>query len=269
MSIPDYLPYRSAAAREAFFAYYDALAAKQWPAASETRRVPTSYGETFVRLTGPAGAPPLVLLPGAATTSIMWTPNIQALSEGCRAFAVDQLGDVGRTTCTKRVEHVSDLLLWLDELFDGLKLADRIHLAGISYGGWLAAEYARHAPRRLSTLVLLAPGNTVLRVSAQFIVRIALAAVAPETFLRPLARWMFRDQVEQHPGWLDPWLELALISMRTTQRRLPMPRVWTDAEWRELSVPALFLVGEHETIYDAGEAVARLNRVAPQVTTEV
>src|SRR6516164_6462452 len=69
--------------------------------------------------------PPLVLLPGACSTSLMWAPNIKALSEACRTFAVDQIGDSGRTICTKPVRHLNDLLFWLDELFDALKLGDR------------------------------------------------------------------------------------------------------------------------------------------------
>ena len=124
MSIPAYFPFRSAAVRDSYFAYYDSLALKEWPVASEKRMVPTSYGETFVRITGPADAPPLVLLPGAVATSLMWAPNIWALSAACRTFAVDQLGDVGRTTCIKQVRRLNDLLVWLDEFFDALKLGD-------------------------------------------------------------------------------------------------------------------------------------------------
>ena len=124
MSIPAYFPFRSAAVRDSYFAYYDSLALKEWPVASEKRMVPTSYGETFVRITSPADAPLLVLLPGAVATSLMWAPNIRALSAACRTFAVDQLGDIGRTTCIKQVRRLNDLLVWLDEFFDALKLGD-------------------------------------------------------------------------------------------------------------------------------------------------
>jgi len=265
MSIPAYFPFRSAAVRDSYFAYYDSLALK----ASEKRMVPTSYGETFVRITGPADAPPLVLLPGAVATSLMWAPNIRALSAACRTFAVDQLGDVGQTTCIKQVRRVNDLLVWLDEFFDALKLGDRINLMGVSYGGSLAAEYARHAPRRLSTVILLAPGATVLHLSAQFVIRLTVAAIAPRWALRSLFRWIFADQVRKSPEWLDPMLDQVRIGMRSVQRSLPIPPVWKDAEWRALSVPALFLVGEHERVYDAGKAVRRLRHVAPQVTVEI
>ena len=81
---------------------------------------------------------------------------------------------------------------------------------------------------------------------------------------------MFADQVRQHPEWLDLWLAQTRVSMRSlAPRTLPRPRVWTDAECGALSVPALFLVGEHETIYDARDVVLRLKRVAPRVTAEI
>jgi pimeloyl-ACP methyl ester carboxylesterase len=43
----------------------------------------------------------------------------------------------------------------------------------------------------------------------------------------------------------------------------------TDTEWGSLRVPALFLAGENEVIYSAEKAVARLKRVAPEVTAEI
>lgn len=269
MSTPAYYPYRSAAARDSYFAYYDALAAKDWPVTSETRMVPTTYGETFVRISGPAGAPPLALLPGATGTSLLWAPNIRELSQECRTFAVDQVGDIGRSTCTRRIRSVNDLMVWLDELFNGLELRDGINLMGVSYGGWITAEYARHAPRRLSAAIAIAPGGAVLRIAAAFWSRIALAAIRPQRYLKPFVCWMFRDLVEKDPAWLEPSLEHMRITMRSVIRRLPMPPKWSDEQWAALSVPTLFLVGEHETIYDPTKAVGRLQHVAPQVTTEI
>jgi pimeloyl-ACP methyl ester carboxylesterase len=49
------------------------------------------------------------------------------------------------------------------------------------------------------------------------------------------------------------------------------PTVLTDEEWRSFRVPVLFLVGENEVIYSmtGAEAVARVNRVAPEIETEL
>jgi pimeloyl-ACP methyl ester carboxylesterase len=214
-------------------------------------------------------APPLVLLPGAATPSLMWVPNIQALSAEYHTFAVDQIGDFGRSISTRPIRKYNDLLAWLDELLDGLDLSRGVNLVGISFGGALAAEYALHFPRRLNKVVLLAPGATVLGLSAEFIVRLIFAAVASRRGLPSLTRWMFADSVRKNPEWIEATLEQLFLHMRSVRRRLPNPKVWTDAEWRSLSVPGLFLVGEHETIYSAEKAVRRLKHVAPRIRAEI
>src|SRR3954454_4913633 len=131
MKISAYYPYRSEAARDACFAYLDSVASATWPIVSEERTVPTTYGATFVRISGPSTAVPLVLLPGAGASSLMWAPNIEALSTECRTFAVDQIWDFGKSICTQPVGSLSDLLAWLDELFDGLELRSGVNVAGI------------------------------------------------------------------------------------------------------------------------------------------
>ena len=270
-----YYPYRSAAARDLCLAYCDSLAAKEWPVVSEERLVPTSYGQAFVRISGPAGAPPLVLLPGGTATSVMWAPNIQSLSESYRTFAVDQIGDVGRSTCTKPVRRPQDLLVWLDDLFDALKLADRINLMGVSYGGWLTSLYALHSPKRLNKIVLLAPGGAVLRFSTMFFLQLFLAAISftathSRRGVQPLFRWLFADWARTDPKRFDAEVDWLVTVMGSLQRReLPFPTVLTDAEWSGLRVPTLFLVGEHEHIYAAKKAVRRLARVAPHVRAEI
>jgi pimeloyl-ACP methyl ester carboxylesterase len=270
MEISAFYPYRSEAARDFCFAYYDTLAEKQWPVASEQSVIPTGFGPTFVRISGPASAPPLALLPGASATSLMWAPNIQALSAEYRTFAVDQIGDIGRSICTKPARRFSDLLVWLNQLFDGLELSRGINLAGISYGGALAAEYALRFPARLNKVILLAPGRTVLPLNTGFVIRLIVAAKAKRRGLASLVRWMFADMARKDPQWIDATLEQLSINMRSLQPRwVPLPRVFTDAEWRAFSVPALFLAGEHETIYSAEKAARRLNRVAPRVTAEI
>lgn len=270
MELPACYPYRSEAARDACFAYFDERAARQWPVPSRERVVPTSYGPTFVRISGPEDGQPLVLLPGAAAPSLMWSPNIAELSALYRTFAIDQVGDFGRSLCTKKFGNFAGIVRWLDEVCDGLELGAGINLMGISFGGAVAAEYALQFPRRLRTLVLLAPGAIVLRLRAEFVARLVLAAVTRGRLLPSLFRWMFADAVRKDPGWVEETIEQLLLQMRSLERRaIPNPRVWSDAEWKRLQTPTLFLVGENETIYSAAKAVRRLAPFAPPVTAAI
>ena len=270
MNTAEYYPYRTAEARDLCFRYLDGLAARQWPVESEERMVPTSFGATYVRVSGPAGAPMLVLLHGAAATSLMWSPNIAALSREYRTVAVDQTGEFGKSRCGQRVETLGDLVRWLNELIGGLGARERVSLAGMSYGGALAAQYALHFPERLEKAVLLAPGATVLRPPAEFWIRLMGLAIGRQRGLRAFFRWIFADMARTDPAWIDATIEQLSLNMRSVERhRTPIPPVLTDAQWRSLQVPTLFLVGENEVIYSAEKAVRRLQHVAPMVKTEI
>jgi len=270
MNSAEYYPYRSEAARDLCFRYLDGLAAKLWPIVSEERMVPTKFGATFVRMSGPPDAPALVLLHGAGGTSLMWAPNIEALSREYRTVAVDQIGEYGKSVCVRPVQSLQDLIAWLDELIEALEARGRVSLAGMSYGGALAAQYALHFPERLEKVVLLAPGATVLRPPAEFWVRLIALGIARQRGLRAFFRWIFADMARTDPQWIDSTIEELSLNMRNIQRhKTPMPPVLTDTEWGSLRTPALFLAGEHEVIYSAEKAVRRLKRVAPQVTAEI
>jgi pimeloyl-ACP methyl ester carboxylesterase len=127
------------------------------------------------------------------TTSLMWAPNIEALSREYRTVAVDQMGEFGKSVCAKPIRTLQDLIAWLDELIGTLAARTRVSLVGMSYGGALATQYALHFPERLEKVVLLAPGATVLRPPAEFWVRLMGPGIARQKGLRAFFRWVFAD----------------------------------------------------------------------------
>jgi pimeloyl-ACP methyl ester carboxylesterase len=200
----------------------------------------------------------------------MWAPNIRALSEEFLTFAVDQIGEFGKSMCTRPVATMAGLLAWHNELFSGLHLVSGINLMGVSYGGALAAQYALQFPDKINKLVLLAPGNTVLRCRTAFWMRLVLAAISRRQGVLSFLHWVFGDMAKRDPEWVDAVVQEFFLNMESMERRRPViPPVLNDDGWRSLAVPALFLVGEHEVIYSPAKAVARLKRVAPNVTAEI
>ena len=113
--LTDHHPFKSAKKMERYLAHYDARA-ESWPVPSETVFVETSWGQTFVRISGPEDGPPLVLLPGANATGLMYVPNIAAWAEHYRVYAVDNVFDFGRSIYSRNLKTPEDFVDWFDEL---------------------------------------------------------------------------------------------------------------------------------------------------------
>jgi len=273
--LPACYPFKSEAARARFHAYCDARA-RDYPPGAEERILTTAYGPTFVRTCGPADAPPLVLLPSASASSLIWVANVADLARHFRVHAVDNIYDVGRSVNTRPVTGAEELTEWLHELLGQLEPDRRVHLMGLSFGGWLTAEYARRHPERLAKVVLAAPAATFLPLPAAWAWRAILGVLPPRRFFmtRLLVRWMCKGLVkrndERSRRLLRGWVDDALIAMSCFRFRMPVaPTVLSDEELRSLKPPVLFVVGEHEVVYPAEKAVARARALIPSVVTSV
>jgi pimeloyl-ACP methyl ester carboxylesterase len=267
-------PFKSVAKRDRYLANYDARAAR-WPVPSKEVYVDTSWGETFVRISGPEDGPALVLLPGANATGLMYEPNVAAWTERYRVYAVDNVFDFGRSVYLRNLKTPEDFVDWFDELLSRLGLEEDIHLLGLSYGGWIAAQYGLAHPERLANLVLVAPAATVAWFSSDFITYGIKCLIPHPHFTKSMVYWVMPDAANGTPEqrrMVEEAAENAWLGLRSFKfKQMVHPTVLTDEEWRDFQVPVLFLVGENEVIYSitGGEAVAKLNSVAPQIETEL
>jgi pimeloyl-ACP methyl ester carboxylesterase len=259
-------PFRSPEARSQLIDEYDAVM-RTWPVPFEERDVATGYGTTHIVVTGPASAPPLVLLHGAATTAAMWGPVITPLSESYRCYCIDTITDANKSVATKRVREAADYVAWLRETFTALGI-DNARVAGLSYGGWLAALLAVNAPELVNRLILMSPGGTFARIATQWMVRMVSATILPS---RAVAGRALQWAAGGSDVTSDPGLALAVTSMvssRPFRREFLPPTKLTDDELRRISAPTTVLLGDREVIYAGGPqaALARAQRLIPTWT---
>jgi pimeloyl-ACP methyl ester carboxylesterase len=268
--LPPYHPFRSEAAKREYLSYYD-LRAREWPVPAVERLVKTSQGHTHVRVSGPSEASPLVLLPGINASSLMWLPNVGTLSREMRVYAVDNIYDFGRSAWEQPFNKPDDFVRWLDELFTELSLGNSINLAGISYGGWIASQYALRFPARLRALVLIAPVFTVLPLRVEFIARALLCMIPYRGFTRSFVHWLAQDAVEKNEATrhlVDQMVEDGYLGFRSFAPKLSVaPTILNDEQLRAIKAPTLYVVGENERLNSAAAAIARLNEVAPGIAT--
>lgn len=267
-----YHPFKSDQAKEEYLKLYDERA-KKWPVASETKVIDTSYGQTFVRISGPDDADPLVLMHGVGGNSLQWIPNAESLSRDYRVYAVDSVYDNGRSIYRRKISSEEDYIKWLDELFDKLELGNSINVVGLSYGGWITTQYAIRFPERLNKVILIAPVGTIMQLSPGWIARAISVAIPLKYFTRNFMYWLAEDTVNSGAdgrALIEEHIDESFLAVRSFKsKKMVNPTVLTDEELQNLNVPILFMVGENEKIYSPQEVLERLKKVAPQIQTKL
>jgi pimeloyl-ACP methyl ester carboxylesterase len=250
----------------AFLAAYDA-AMKLWPVPYEELEIPGRFGMTHVIVSGPKDAPPLVLLHGYWATSTMWSANIADFSKDYRIYALDVMGQPSKSIPNEPVRNAADYVTWLTATLDALHLA-RISLVGMSFGGWLALNYAVSAPERVQKLVLLSPGG-FLPMVRQFNLRGMLMVFFPTRYtVNSFMRWLGFRGIGARPVLDLMYLGLKHFRVLPETARV-MPTVFSDDELRAMRIPTLLLIGDHEVISNPGTALTRARRLIPDIQGEL
>jgi pimeloyl-ACP methyl ester carboxylesterase len=247
-----------------FLAAYDAVL-DHWPVPVDRMDLTSVYGTTRVTACGPVGGEPLVLLHGGGATSAVWFANVADLSRTRRVYAVDRIGEAGRSLRGGRpVRSVDDLLDWLDGVLDGLGLG-RADLCGHSYGGWIALTYALRMPQRVRKLALLDPTQCFARYKPGYLLRALPMLVRPTAQrARAFLAW------ETHGAEVDPaWLDLYAFAAEFPRTKVVVGKRPRPRQLRNSTVPTLVLLAGDSRAHDIRrvEAAARLH--LPHVETAV
>jgi pimeloyl-ACP methyl ester carboxylesterase len=235
-----------------------------WKVPHDGIDVKTSYGSTHINASGPGDGYPLVLLHGAGLSSTAWFANITELSAHYRVYAVDVIGDAGKSNAECLLEKRSDYAEWLKEVFDGLDI-EKCHLLGHSYGGWLTLNMALAYPDRLNKIVLLAPAASIYQMG--FMTQLGLRL--GELKIRPPARFVFKMIASHGAVFEETFIHLMEMVTRYCLPATMFPTVFTDTELKQVELPALLLIGAGEKIYNPPKAIKRAQRWMPGLTAEI
>ncbi|MFE3773040.1 alpha/beta fold hydrolase [Streptomyces sp. NPDC059122] len=250
-----------AGAAEVLRHYQEALDA--WPVPAERMRVPTRQGETFVVVSGPPDAPPVVLLHGSGANVTMWQDDIASWSRHFRTYAVDVIGEPG-LSAPVRLPLASDAhARWMDDVWEGLGISTAAVVA-TSLGGWLALDYAGRRPGRVTRLALLCPGG---------VGRQKMGGVVKSVLLRAFGRKGVARSARSLAGLEDPALQPVLDTVirifthfKPRTERLP---VFPDEALRGLGMPVLVIAGDRDAMFDSAETARRVRACVPQATVHL
>lgn len=249
--------YKTVAGQEAIMAGYDRALAAYWPP-HEILTVPTRYGDTAVIATGERTAAPLVLLHGAGSNSAVWAADAQAFAPHFRVYAVDLVGEPGKSAATRPPWDGPAFAEWLGDVLDGLGVEKAV-LLGLSQGAWTALRFATLSPERVEQLVLLAPGGVVAD-RPSFLLRAVGLSLLGKRGVEPLKRVVVGDTAL--PPELDAYLTLVMTEFKPRVGALPL---FSDEELARLTMPVLFVGGENDAIRDEVKIAARLEALLPNL----
>jgi 3-oxoadipate enol-lactonase len=210
---------------------------------------------------GPADAPPIVLLHGATHDHRAWQPQIEALQDRFHLVVPDLRGHGKSDARFEFAAAVADVVAMLDELRLG-----PVVLVGLSLGGNIAQEVIRLRPRAAHAVVLAdTTCNTLIRHPLAAEMSIAAvkfhAIMAGRDFARQAARatatsphaQRYIVDVNQHRS-VQEIVDILTALLATAPR--------PDAAYR-LPIPALLVHGEFDRMGDIAAEMSAWARREP------
>ena len=214
--------------------------------------------------------PAVILIHELGGSALTWSHLSAALAaEGFRAVALDLRGS-GSSALPPQIFSLADLASDVLALMDALGVAESC-LVGLAAGGSIALQVAATAPKRVKAMVLIDTVASVPESAAAYTRRRAEAVLEkgmqvavdesmsnsfpPSATFDPEAATLYRARYLQNDPHGYAWYSLALV----------------DADFRDtarnLDIPALVLVGEHDRIFPPSR-VRELAEALPHATYE-
>lgn len=247
-------------------AIYDSKMA-QWPTPYEDVYVETSYGMMHVVVSGPEDSPPMLLLNASAMSGWSWLYNVGVLNTQYRTYAIDTLGEVGKSELYDATRYPPDGKAYADlhaEITDALGI-EKAYVVGASFGGYMATSYALRYPERVEKLALLGPmgmtpetAKTALRI--MFVQLFPLKSIQDNT-----VRWALGDD----PYVLEETEDWFRVVLTDTVPRESRPVTFTPDQLQNLDVPVLLVIGTRDALTGDPETVKELALNTPDIQIEV
>ena len=259
--------YRTEETRAKLMAIYDE-ALRQWPVPFETFFVETRYGKTHVIASGDPASPPLVMTHPAAVGAFVWSSIIAPLSERRRVYALDMIGDVGRSKLADPDRYPKkgrDYSAWLDDVYEKLEIT-RADVVSGSMGGWIAMSHAIHAPDRVRRLALLGPmGLSPWRANLGVLVPFAWYVMRPTD--AKFERIIFRSlgEGERVNREFRPWMRI----MGKCKPRTGQPFHISSRKLRMIQARTLVILGGKDGLVGSAAAAAKRARGIPDCEIEI
>ena len=235
-------------------AYNEAMA--MLPAPKATYDIETKYGIVRVYYFTDEenqNKEPIMLLHGRSASTPMWEANLAGLLVERPVYSVDLLGEPGMSQQTEVIADSLQQAEWLSEVINKLKL-ERVHIVGVSIGGWTAMNLDRFYPEGIASISLLDPVFVFAPISLKM-VAISIPASVPivPKFLREKMLSIISGGAKTDDS--QPVAKLIESGMRNYKLKLPAPDKFSIEDLQKIDIPVLALMAEKSFMHNSEKAV--------------
>lgn len=240
----------------------------KWPVSYETQFVECAGGKAFVVTCGPEDAPPVLLFHAASMGSWSWLYNVEELAKDHRVYAVDYIGEPGKSIVTDEKAIPFDtegLNQMYDDIIAGLGINKPYDVIGASFGGFIAVNRVLHAPEEVKSISLLGPMGMTPATSSVNTKLMAYQLFPLKPFQKSMFRWALgydQDVVEETEEWF--WLVLNGVT-----RKGSPPNTFTPEQLKEIDIPVLLILGDKDGLVGDPQTVIPLADNVPNINIEI
>jgi pimeloyl-ACP methyl ester carboxylesterase len=236
-------------------AYQTAM--KDLPTPTKERWIHSKYGKVKLYRFEYSGSEkkktPLILLPRKSASTPMWEPNIKDFMKNRTVYTVDLLGEPRLSMETKKIKTPEDQAAWLHEVIKQIP-EPNLHVLGLSFGGWSAANPAIHQHDKISSIILVDPVYVFDPIPLKMILASIPASIPilPKSLREKMLSYISGGAEVQNN---DPMARLIETGMRTFKSKLPMLKQITEHQLKSLEMPVLGILAEKSTVHHAKESL--------------
>ncbi|KEJ01356.1 Ndr family protein [Clostridium botulinum A2B7 92] len=241
--------------------HYD-LFLQKWTLSYEKLYVNTRHGKTFIIASGEKNNPPLILLHGSGMNSVMWLRDMQQYSHNYRVYAIDILGEPGKSDENRLSLNGSYYAEWLKDVFNDLSLK-KANVVGISLGAWLSIKFAVTYPEKVDKLVLLCPSG-IGPQKKSFIFKAMAHTLLGEKGIDKLYYKVNGNQ--PIPEEMLKYEKLIGKSFNYRREKIPL---FSDSELKLLIMPTALFVGEKDIMLHSDKTAKRLGDLLPHAKINI
>ncbi len=247
--------FKTEAGKQEVFKAYESLA-KSTSLVYEEINIQTKYGNTYLMAMGEKELPVLLLLHGSGINSLMWLNEMNLYKENYRVYAVDMIGEPGKSDEEQLPFGTDDYSNWLNEVVEKLG-AERVSIVGISLGAWLGTKFATKYPEKVDKLVLLCPAG-IGKQKIMFLVQSIFYGIQGAKGIKKLMTKV--NGGEEMPQEIIDYQ--ILIGKNFNYRREVIP-IYSDIELKKLTMPVSLFVGEKDIMLHSKSTADRLGSLLP------